>query len=320
RRRRRRRRSRTDLTLGRAARRLRGARPSLTRTLRHCLTSPRPMRSHGAANLEAIAAKLDRQEPRPRHVPPPCEAERAARASGPESWAKAPAAKGLRRQDVRATVPLRGVKPSARGKKECRPRASRPRGAPQAAPPRGRAWGPHDRLRPLGTRRGSEPRRGVSYSPPSGRPASAHAARSAARAPLPSGLFCNRSACRPGRASGARRASSQRAAPSSPTRLLESPRNCRFSRPQGPGVPRPNAPRPRPPRGCRRGRAPAAPAARRGPRPDAPRPRPPRGFWRGRAPAAPAARREPRPGAPRPRPPRGCRPCGAPAAAARRQR
>ncbi|CAK0873657.1 unnamed protein product [Prorocentrum cordatum] len=186
------------------------------------------MRSHGAANLEAIAAKLDRQEPRPRHVPPPCEAERAARASGPESWAKAPAAKGLRRQDVRATVPLRGVKPSARGKKECRPRASRPRGAPQAAPPRGRAWGPHDRLRPLGTRRGSEPRRGVSYSPPSGRPASAHAARSAARAPLPSGLFCNRSACRPGRASGARRASSQRAAPSSPTRLLESPRNCRF--------------------------------------------------------------------------------------------
>ncbi|CAK0873656.1 unnamed protein product, partial [Prorocentrum cordatum] len=79
------------------------------RTLRHCLTSPRPMRSHGAANLEAIAAKLDRQEPRPRHVPPPCEAERAARASGPESWAKAPAAKGLRRQDVRATVPLRGV-------------------------------------------------------------------------------------------------------------------------------------------------------------------------------------------------------------------
>ncbi|CAK0873650.1 unnamed protein product [Prorocentrum cordatum] len=248
------------------------------------------MRSHGAANLEAIAAKLDRQEPRPRHVPPPCEAERAARASGPESWAKAPAAKGLRRQDVRATVPLRG-KPSARGKKECRPRASRPRGAPQAAPPRGRAWGPHDRLRPLGTRRGSEPRRGVSYSPPSGRPASAHAARSAARAPLPSGLFCNRSACRPGRASGARRASSQRAAPSSPTRLLESPRNCRFS-----------------------------PAARRGPRPDAPRPRPPRGFWRGRAPAAPAARREPRPGAPRPRPPRGCRPCGAPAAAARRQR
>ncbi|CAK0873649.1 unnamed protein product [Prorocentrum cordatum] len=124
----------------------------------------------------------------------------------------------------RAARRLRGARPSLK----CRPRASRPRGAPQAAPPRGRAWGPHDRLRPLGTRRGSEPRRGVSYSPPSGRPASAHAARSAARAPLPSGLFCNRSACRPGRASGARRASSQRAAPSSPTRLLESPRNCRF--------------------------------------------------------------------------------------------